>query len=135
MKPDIGNRRQAKRWLFENINYFWPQFSRATRYVIRDVETGRYYGTALDSGLIWVFPLSNAMVDHFHSASIARRQFPWYVWVGNWIDCCLPKAWRKRLPYRLYEIMQVDIVYEEWQLHFPEFNDIVRSVSHTVSRA
>lgn len=135
MKPDIGNRRQAKNWLFANINYFWPQYHSATRYVIRKIKPGNFYGTALDSDLVWVFPMNNPLVDNFHSAAIARRQLPWYVWIGNWIDCWLPKSLRNRIPYKLYEIIQVDIVYEEWQLHFPEFNDIVRSVSRTVSRA
>lgn len=102
--PESGPRREFKHWVLDNIE---PTVYRTTAYVIRSVRSQQFLCNPREWGPMWALNVDSHNVLQFESPAAARKLFPRHQWLGNWIDCLLPRRWRRVIPYRLYEIVQV----------------------------
>jgi len=126
VQVDIATRSDLKQWVFEHIE---PCQERTTAFVIRQVSTGRYYAGQLKAmidepwarkgdpwwaqkGNLWAESLTSASVRQFPRVEDARAEFHWRLWLGNWFDRFLPRKWRRVIPWRVFEIVEVYNVWE-----------------------
>lgn len=119
--PDTASRTELKEWIFDHVE---PCMERTTAYVIRKLTGGRkgyyYCGEMLNKWgdyrtvwtPMWTPNINSQTVRQFPRVEDARAQFSWKLWIGNWLDSFLPRRWRRVIPWRHFEIVEVYNVWE-----------------------
>jgi hypothetical protein len=127
VQPDTAIRSELKQWVFANVE---PCQEHSTAFIIRQVSTGRYYAGKLKAvidepwakrGDLWADSLSSHSIRQFPRVQDARAEFHWSLWLGNWFDSFLPRKWRRVIPWRQFEIVEVYNVWEycDWNTPYP----------------